>query len=266
MVDRITPATTDEHRAMVRQRFGIDDAWPVVTEPFRQWVIEDRFPSGRPPWERAGAQMTSDVLPYEKMKIRLLNASHQAICHIGRLLGYRFVHEAIADGRIRMFVRTLMDAEVTPLLPEVRGVDLEGYKLSLLERFANPAIRDQLERIGMECSARMPKFILPSIVEQLARGGPIRMLSFTVACWFRCLAGSDDRGKEIPLVEPMGDRLRGLARRGGPDPRPLLALSELFGPVLPESPAFLDSVSRALRSLCERGAGAALDEATNCTN
>lgn len=263
MVDRITPSTTDEHRAMVREKFGIDDAWPVVTEPFRQWVIEDRFPAGRPAWERAGAQMTSDVLPYEKLKIRLLNAGHQAICHIGRLLGYRYVHEAMANERIRMLVRTLMDQEVTPLLPEVRGIDLREYKMILLERIGNPAINDQLERIGMEGSARMPKFILPSIIEQLERGGPIRMLCFTVACWFRCLAGFDERGSEIALVDPMRNRLRDLARSGGPDPRALLTLTELFGEILPQSPAFVDSVAHALRSLYEHGAEAALDEATS---
>jgi len=264
MVDRITPATTAEHRSMVKEKFGIEDAWPVITEPFKQWVIEDHFPSGRPAWELAGAQMTSDVLPYEKMKLRLLNASHQAICHIGRLLGYRFVHEALANVQIQKLVRTLMDAEVTPLLPEIRGIDLGEYKKTLIERFANPAIKDQLARIGMEGSARMPKFILPSIEEQLERGGPIRLLSFTVACWFRCLAGIDDQGMEIPLVDPLADRLRDLARRGGPDPRALLTLSELFGPVLPESPTFLDSVAHVLRNLYEQGAKAALDEATNC--
>ncbi len=266
MVDRITPATTDEYRSMLRVKYGIDDAWPVVTEPFRQWVIEDRFPIGRPAWERVGAQMTSDVLPYEKMKIRLLNAGHQAICHVGRLLGYRTVHEAMAHAQIRKLVRDLMDVEVTPLLPEVHDVDLEEYKETLLERFANPAINDQLARIGMEGSARMPKFVIPSIIEQLSRGGPIRLLSFTVACWFRCLAGLDDYGREIPLVDPLADRLRDLARRGGSDPRALLTLGELFGPVLPESPVFIASVAHALRSLSEMGAAGALHEATNCTN
>ena len=124
MVDRITPATTDEHRALVRDRFGIEDAWPVTTEPFTQWVIEDHFTQGRPPWERVGAQITSHVEPYEKMKIRLLNGGHQVMCYIGMLLGYRHAPEAMADPQIERLLQRFMDEEVTPLLPPVPGVDL----------------------------------------------------------------------------------------------------------------------------------------------
>jgi mannitol 2-dehydrogenase len=258
MVDRITPATTDEHRLLVREKFGIDDAWPVVTEPFKQWVIEDHFPNGRPAWEQGGAQMTSDVVPYEKMKIRLLNASHQALCYIGMLLGYEYVHEAIADGDIRKLVQTLMDVEVTPLLPEVPGIDLEEYKRTVIERFANPAIKDQLLRIGAEGSVRIPKFVLPSILEQLARGGPIKMLSLTVASWFRYLAGSDDFGRAMPIIDPLADKLQLHLRRGGVDPSALLGIGELFGDVLPRSEVFHSQVSHALQSLYEKGARATL--------
>jgi mannitol 2-dehydrogenase len=258
MVDRITPVTTDRHRAMLKERFCLEDAWPVITEPFKQWVIEDHFPAGRPAWERVGAQLTTDVSAYEKMKIRLLNAGHQAACHAGRLLGYQFVHEAVADPQIAKLLLLMMDQEVTPLLPPVPGVNLDDYKKTLLTRFANPAIKDQLSRIGMEGSARMPKFVLPSIVEQLERGGPIRALSFVVASWFRCLGGKSDSGGEIPIVDPLADRLRQRARGGGPDPRPLLGFRELFGDVLPSSPRFLAEVEPALRSLCEKGARATL--------
>jgi mannitol 2-dehydrogenase len=256
MVDRITPATTDEHRALVREKFSIDDAWPVMTEPFKQWVIEDEFCQGRPAWQEVGAQMTSDVLPYEKMKLRLLNASHQAICYIGMLLGYQYAHEAMADAHIRKLVREMMDVEVTPLLPEVPGIDLTEYKQTLIERFANPAIRDQLVRIGTEGSARIPKFILPSILEQLPRGGPIKLLSFTVASWFRYLTGLDDHGREMAIVDPMMETLREHARRGGADPRTMLSLRQLFGDVLPGSPVFVDHLSAILRSFYEQGAKA----------
>jgi mannitol 2-dehydrogenase len=258
MVDRITPATTAEHRSMVREKFGIDDAWPVVTEPFKQWVIEDNFPGGRPAWEQVGTLMTSDVLPYEKMKIRLLNASHQALCYIGMLMGYEYVHEAIADGGIRKLVQTLMDVEVTPLLPVMPGIDLEDYKRTLIERFANPAIRDQLLRIGSEGSVRIPKFVLPSILEQLARGGPIKMLSLTVATWFRYLAGSDEQGQALAIIDPMADKLREHARRGAADPSVLLGIRELFGEVLPRSQVFRAQVGHALRGLYEKGAKATL--------
>lgn len=258
MVDRITPGTTEGHRAKLRQNFGIDDAWPVVCEPFRQWVIEDHFPDGRPSWEQVGAQMTADVQPYEKMKIRLLNASHQAMCYIGILLGYSTTDEAMADAHIAGLVRALMDVEVTPLLPDVPGIDLGQYKKTLIDRFANPAIKDQLSRIAVDGSARIPKFILPSIVEQLNRGGPIRILSFVVASWFRYLAGTDDGGKDLMIVDSLANPLSELARRGRADPRLLLGMRELFGERLAGSAVFREEVSRALRGLYENGARATL--------
>ena len=258
MVDRITPATTDEHRALVRERFGIEDGWPVMTEPFKQWVIEDHFLEGRPRWEEVGAQMTGDVLPYEKMKLRLLNASHQALCYIGMLLGYEFAHETMADAQIRTLVRAMMDDEVTPLLPPVPGIDLEVYKATLIERFANPAIRDQLARIGTEGSARIPKFVLPSIVERLERGGPLRRLTFTVASWFRYLQGNDDQGRPMPMNDPMLDKLRERAQAGGKDPGPLLAMREVFSEDVAQAKPFVEELRAALESFYDRGARATL--------
>ncbi|MBV8225067.1 MAG: mannitol dehydrogenase family protein, partial [Verrucomicrobia bacterium] len=258
MVDRITPATTDEHRALVREKFGIDDGWPVMTEPFKQWVIEDHFPLGRPAWQKAGAQMTLDVLPYEKMKLRLLNASHQALCYIGMLLGYEFAHEAMADPQIRKLVEDMMEIEVTELIPPVPGVDLTEYKKTLIERFANPAIRDQLARIGTEGSARIPKFVLPSIEERLERGGPIRNLSFTVACWFRYLTGKDDEGHDLPINDPMSKMLCEAAVSGGKDPQKLLSIHQVFSERLASAPRFVAEVRDALESLYDKGARATL--------
>jgi mannitol 2-dehydrogenase len=261
MVDRITPATTSEHRQMVSEKFGIEDAWPVMAEGFKQWVIEDRFVQGRPAWEHAGAQLTNDVLPYEKMKLRLLNASHQALCYIGLLLGYEFVHEAMEDEDIRALVKYLMDREATPLLPQVRGVDLEDYKATLLERFANPAIGDQLARIAIYGSSGLPKFVLPSIEEQLQRGGPIALLSFTVASWFRALQGRDEQGREIPLRDPMAARLSEIAQAAGRDPAPLLAQRDIFSESLASSPEFVRHVHEFGSLFHERGARATLAEA-----
>lgn len=261
MVDRITPATTDEHRQLVREKFGIDDGWPVMTEAFKQWVIEDRFVQGRPQWENVGAQITNDVLPYEKMKLRLLNASHQALCYIGVLLGYEFVHQTMEDEEIRLLVQRMMDREVTPILPAVPGIDLEQYKATLLERFANPAIHDQLSRIGTYGSSGIPKFLLPSIGEQLQRGGPIEMLSFVVACWFRFLNGTDDQGREMEMKDPMASRLREIAQKAGKDPAPLLALRGIFSEELANSPEFVRLVRQFLSSFYERGARATLAEA-----
>ena len=257
MVDRITPATQDVHRDLLRAQFGLSDAWPVVTESFSQWVIEDRFPLGRPAWELVGAQMTTDVAPYEKMKLRLLNAGHQAICYLGMLLGYQFAHEAMADADIRALFVAMMDDEVTALLAPVPGIDLAAYKRSVIERCANPAIGDQLARIGTEGSARIPKFVLPSIAEQLERGGPITLLSFTVACWFRYLNGQSDDGTALPLNDPHAAQLREHALRGGADACVLLSLRHLLGD-LAEQPRFVAQVSDALVRLYRDGARAAL--------
>ncbi len=265
MVDRITPATTEEHRALVRDQFGIDDEWPVTTESFKQWVIEDRFSQGRPAWEKVGAQMTADVLPYEKMKLRLLNASHQAICYSGMLLGLSFAHEALAEPLIRSLMETMMDMEVTPLLPQPEGIDLTAYKKTLVERFSNPAIRDQLSRIGTEGSARIPKFVLPSVAEQLQRGGPIDCLSYTVASWFRYLSGQSDTGQLMPIIDPMEAKLRERAKAGGKDPGPLLASREVFSAEVAEHPAFRIRVTEWLRSLYDEGTRATLQRLTSGT-
>jgi mannitol 2-dehydrogenase len=258
MVDRITPATTDENRALVRDKFGIDDEWPVMTEAFKQWVVEDHFVQGRPPWEKAGVQITSDVMPYEKMKLRLLNASHQALCYIGMLFGREFAHQTMDDPDIRKLVELMMDREVTPILPEVPGVDLGKYKRTLIRRFANPAIRDQLSRIGIYGSSGMPKFVLPTIQEQLQRGGPIDLLSFTVACWFRYLNGRDEQGREIVMKDPMAPCLRELAQAAGKDPAPLLAVREIFSEELANAPRFVNNMKAMLASFYERGARATL--------
>lgn len=261
MVDRITPATTDEHRALVRDKFGIEDGWPVMTEVFKQWVIEDHFLQGRPAWEKTGAQMTTDVLPYEKMKLRLLNASHQALCYIAMLFGKEFAHESMDDADIRKLVELMMDREVTTVLPDVPGVDLAEYKKTLIERFGNPAIRDQLSRIGIYGSTGIPKFVLPSIEDQLRLGGPIELLSFTVACWFRYLNGKDENGHEITMKDPMAPRLRELALVGGKDPTPLLAVREVFSEELANSPRFVAHVKEILAQFYEQGARATLVQA-----
>ena len=258
MVDRITPATTDEHRALVKEKFGIEDGWPVMTESFKQWVIEDHFINGRPAWELVGAQMTTDVLPYEKMKLRLLNASHQALCYIGMLLGYQLVHETMQDQDIKKLVEKMMDDEVTPLLSVVPGVDLTEYKKTLIERFANTAIRDQLSRIGIYGSSGIPKFVLPSIEEQLRRGGPIKQLSFTVASWFRFLTGLDESGKEMPMLDPMAQTLRERAKAAGRDAGQLLAMREVFSEELATAPAFVKQVTDTLQSFYKEGARATL--------
>jgi mannitol 2-dehydrogenase len=256
MVDRITPATTPADIQMVTERFGINDAFPVVAEPFLQWVIEDRFSASRPNWESVGVQMTSDVHPYEMMKIRLLNASHLLIGYLGTLAGYTYVHEAMADPLIRQAIDRLME-EVTPTLQPVPGIDLMDYKKTLVERFSNPKIRDQLPRLCLNSAAKMPKFILGSLRDALRQGGSIDYLSLTIAAWFRYLKGQDDQGNSISIEDPMADILTQKSQAGGTDPNPLLSLTEIFGD-LSQSSRFVDAVAEDLRSLYEVGSKATL--------
>jgi mannitol-1-phosphate/altronate dehydrogenase len=259
MVDRITPQTTDADRAMVAQTFGVVDAWPVMTEPFRQWVIEDTFTLGRPPLEEIGAQIVPDVHPYETMKLRLLNGSHQAMAYLGYLAGYRYVHKAMADLDLRRFVERLMDDEVTPLLPPVPGIDLAAYRRSLVERFQNPKISDTLARLAFAGSDRMPKFLLPSLIEALAQRRPRELLTLATAGWLRYLRGVDEQGNEIVVQDSRADDLRHRANQGGSDPRPLLAVTRVFGE-LGQHEAWVAEVGAALAELDQRGARAVVHD------
>jgi mannitol 2-dehydrogenase len=257
MVDRITPQTSDADREMVAQDFGIQDAWPVVTEPFRQWIIEDLFCNGRPPLEEVGAQVVSDVRPYETMKLRLLNASHSAMGYLGYLAGYRYIHDVMGDPLFRELVARMMEDEVTTLLPPVPGVDLPDYKRTLLERFANPKIGDQVARICLDGSAKVPKFLLPSLTEALASGKPHRLLTLAIAGWFRYLQGSDDQGETIAIQDPRADELHALALEGRENPRPLLTVRNIFG-ALGDNEAFVAELGEALHRLDADGTKATL--------
>src|SRR5450830_560367 len=170
MVDRITPMTSTAHRLQLHDEHAVDDAWPVVCEPFVQWVLEDKFVNGRPAWEKVGVQFTDDVTPYEEMKIKLLNGSHLALTYLGFLKGYRFVHETMNDPLFVKYMRAYMDLDVTPQLAPVPGIDLTEYKDTLVQRFSNQAIADQLERVCSDGSSKFPKFTIPTINRLIADG------------------------------------------------------------------------------------------------
>jgi mannitol 2-dehydrogenase len=259
MVDRITPVTTDDDRVEVRERFGVDDRWPVVCEPFTQWVLEDAFSLGRPPYEIAGVQVVEDVEPYEQMKLRLLNASHQALCYFAYLSGYRLVHEAAQDPLFRAFLRGYMDDEATPTLAPVPGVDLDEYKQTLIERFSNPEVRDTIARLCAESSDRIPKWLLPVVRAQLESGGPIAYSAAVVASWARYAEGVDEQGEPIEVVDRLHDSLTAIARRQREgDPDAFIANRELFGD-LADEPRFVEAYRSALSALHERGARATLE-------
>ena len=256
MVDRITPATTPADIAWLRSRFGIDDAWPVVTEPFRQWIIEDTFSNGRPRWERVGAQFTTDVASYEIMKMRLLNGSHLAMAYLGALMGLTYVQDIMADPLLVSFLESFME-EVTPVVPAIPGVSIAAYKQSLLDRFANPTINDQVTRICSEGSAKIPKWLLPSIQQLLEAGAPTRLLSLVVASWIFYLGrGEDWSGRALDIVDARAPELMPIARAAGSDPRPVLAMRSIFGERLPANSAFVQAVEDALRMLARLGASA----------
>jgi mannitol 2-dehydrogenase len=253
MVDRITPQTTDEDRAEVKERFDLDDAWPVVCEPFTQWVLEDSFTAGRPPDEVAGVQVVEDVAPYELMKLRLLNASHQALCYFAYLDGYRLVHDAAQDPLYRTFLRGYMDAEGTPTLAPVPGVDLDDYKGTLIERFSNPEVRDTVARLCAESSDRIPKWLLPAIRHNLEHDGEIARSAAIVASWARYAEGTDEQGEPIVVVDRLRDRLGERARSGT-----FLDDREVFGE-LGENPRFRAAYQEALDSLHAHGARKTLE-------
>jgi mannitol 2-dehydrogenase len=253
MVDRITPATTDADREEIRARFGIEDRWPVVCEPFTQWVLEDSFSCGRPPFEQVDVQVVEDVEPYELMKLRLLNAGHQGLCYFGRLCGYELVHEAAQDPLFRAFLRGYMDREATPTLEPVPGVDLDDYKDTLIERFSNPEVRDTIARLCAESSDRIPKWLLPVIRVQLSRGDDIARSAAIVASWARYAEGVDEQGRPIEVVDRQRERLMALAARQREDPLAFIGNRELFGDLI-EHERFVSAYLTALCSLHERGA------------
>jgi mannitol 2-dehydrogenase len=258
MVDRITPVTTGADRSLVRQRFEVEDSWPVVCEPFTQWVLEDSFSAGRPPYEDAGVQLVDDVVPYELMKLRLLNASHQALCYFGYLSGYRLVHEAAQDPLFRKFLLGYMNEEGTPTLAPVPGVDLDEYKHTLIERFSNPEVRDTIARLCAESSDRIPKWLLPVIRAQLAQGGEIRRSAAVVASWARYAEGVDEQGRPIEVVDRLKDSLMQIARRNREDPDAFIANRAIFGDLVDDK-RFVSAYRSALTSLHERGARATLE-------
>ena len=260
MVDRITPVTTEADRVLLAEQFGLEDAWPVVCEPFIQWALEDRFSAGRPPFQEVGVQMVSDVEPYELMKLRLLNASHQALCYLGYLAGYRYAHEVCQDPLFTKFLLGYMDHEATPTLAPVPGVDLEQYKHQLIERFASPEIRDTLARLCAESSDRIPKFLLPVIREQLAAGGEIERSALVVAAWARYAEGRDEQGHAIEVVDKLRDQLMERARRQHDEPLSFISDRGLFGDLV-DNERFVTAYSSALDSLHSRGVLGTLEAA-----
>ncbi|GGK91121.1 mannitol dehydrogenase family protein [Mangrovihabitans endophyticus] len=259
MVDRITPVTTDDDREDVRKHFGVDDAWPVVCEPFTQWALEDSFTAGRPPLDDAGVQVVADVEPYELMKLRLLNAGHQALCYFGYLAGYRLVHDVAQDPLFERFLLAYMEREATPTLAPVPGIDLDAYRHELIERFSNAQVKDTVARLCAESSDRIPKWLLPVIRHNLDSGGEIQRATAVVASWARYAEGTDEHGEPIEVVDRLKDTLIQTARRQRANPAAFIENRDLFGD-LADNERFVATYTSMLASLHHKGARATLEE------
>lgn len=257
MVDRITPVTSPEDIEKVAE-IGVTDAWPVVCEPFTQWVIEDEFTSGRPQFENVGAQVVPDVVPYELMKLRLLNSSHQALCYLGYLSGYRYAHEVSQDELFIDFLLGYMRQEAIPTMSEVPGVDLQVYTDTLIERFANPQVRDTLARLCAESSDRIPKWLVPVVRDSLDGGRvPVRA-ALVIASWARYAEGIDETGEPIEIVDHRKDAVMAAAARQSEDPLAFLRDPTLFGDLV-DRPEFAEAYLRHLESLHQHGARVTLE-------
>jgi mannitol 2-dehydrogenase len=252
MVDRITPATTDREREILRSEFGVEDGWPVFCEPFKQWVLEDRFPLGRPALERAGVQFVDDVSPFELMKIRILNGGHAAIAYPSGLMDIHFVHEGMENELVRGFLKKLHVDEIIPTVPPVPGVVLEDYRALIEKRFANPKIGDTIRRLCLDGSNRQPKFIIPTIADRLKTGAPVEGLALESALWCRYCHGTTDSGAIIEANDPSWDRLVRASRAAKSDPVAWLSMDDIYGDV-GRSPIFEAAFARHLKALWAHG-------------
>jgi mannitol 2-dehydrogenase len=257
MVDCITPATSDRERAMVADKFGITDAVPVACEPFRQWVLEDNFPQGRPALEKVGAEFVEDVAKYELMKLRILNGGHAAIAYPSALIGHHFVHDAMADPLISEWLDTLEQREIIPTLAPIEGVDYQAYREKIIERFSNPEVGDTIPRLCLDGSNRQPKFILPTLRDALATGADVSGLALEVALWCRYCARVDEAGNEIAPNDDNHVVLKSLADEAKGRPVAFLENTAVFGD-LAQNEVFVAAFGQALNSLYDNGVKATL--------
>lgn len=264
MVDRIVPAATDASLAEITQELGVEDPCAISCEPFIQWVVEDNFVAGRPEWEVAGVQMVKDVLPWEQMKLRMLNGSHSFLAYLGYLAGYAHINECMEDACFRDAARRLMLDEQAPTL-RITDVDLTAYADSLIERFANPALQHRTWQIAMDGSQKLPQRMLDGIRVHLERQSAWPLLALGVAGWIRYVSGTDDRGNDIDVRDPLSGKIRAIVDASGDADRvnALLELSEVFGQDLVQNGRFVEAVNQAYQRIVRHGARQAVIETLN---
>jgi mannitol 2-dehydrogenase len=250
MVDRITPQTTDADRAWLQEAFGVEDGWPVVSEPFRQWVLEDSFAAGRPQFEDVGVLFTDRVHDWELYKLRMLNATHSCLAYLMAIAGVVYVDEAIATPAVRQYLERFLSTEAIPTLTEIPGYPAADYARTVLGRFENTGVRDQIARLCIDGTAKFPIFLIPTIERQLELDGPVKCAALALAGWARYLA-------TLPAAErafdPQGDRAATFAVRSFEDPRAFLEFDQVFTPRVRESSRFGDAFADASAALAEHG-------------
>ncbi|HDR2759170.1 TPA: fructuronate reductase [Enterobacter mori] len=261
MVDRIVPAATETSLAEITQELGVEDPCAISCEPFIQWVVEDNFVAGRPEWEAAGVQMVKDVLPWEQMKLRMLNGSHSFLAYLGYLAGYAHINECMEDASFREAARRVMLNEQAPTL-RITDVDLTAYADSLIDRFANPALQHRTWQIAMDGSQKLPQRMLDGIRVHLERNSAWPLLALGVAGWIRYVSGTDERGDAIDVRDPLSDKIQSLVKASSEAERvnALLTLSEVFGQDLPHNSVFVNAVNEAYQRLTRYGARQAVIE------
>ena len=261
MVDRITPATGPRERGMARS-FGLNDPVPVTCEPFRQWVLEDNFPAGRPAFEAVGVTLTPHVHAFEAMKIRILNGGHATIAYPGGLMDIEHVHEAMANPLIKGLLDKVETQEIIPYIPPVPNTDLGAYYYLIVERFSNPEVADTIRRLCLDGSNRQPKFIVPSIRDALAAGGTVEGLALVSALWCRYCFGTTDSGAITPPNDPNWSDLTTLAAKARETPAAWLGMSAVYGD-LGQNAAFATAFAGALRQLWADGVQVTLEAYLN---
>lgn len=256
MVDRIVPATTDDDRQDISELLGCEDAWPIVTEPFTQWVIEDHFPSGRPAFENVGAELVSDVEPFEKMKLRMLNGAHSTLAYLGYLSGHETVAQTVGNSAFKSFLFAMMTDEIMPTL-NMPGTDLHAYRDALLARFLNPELKHRTWQIAMDGSQKLPQRLLDTIRDRIAAGQPYDRLALGVAAWMTYVAGSDESGATIKVKDPHAAQFAELAQQNsdlGEYVNSMLKIEAVFGTDLANNDAFAEVLKVHVVNLRQQGA------------
>lgn len=252
MVDRITPGTTEKECKLVETEFGIQDNWPVVCEPFRQWVLEDNFTAGRPELEKVGVTFVDNVEPYEAMKLSILNGGHAAIAYPAALMDIKMVDQAMSQPLISLYLSKLQNEEVIPSVPPIDGVDFAEYFEQVKNRFSNPSVGDTIKRLCFDGSNRQPKFILPSVSNNLKAKTKVKGLALVSAFWCRYCAGFTETGIRLLPNDPIWDRLQIAARAAKNDPKIFLQMDDIFGDLV-NNRIYVEEFHNALKTIWIEG-------------